>query len=622
MSSVLGPACAMLLLLCVLASNAVTGQYNKMPSRLGGPRPNFTVSVDPPSRSLTVYVNVTAEVNVRVRLCYRQREEICAEHNPRVKKLVTKESPSVSLSFPNLLPCLCVQVYYALPDAVRTTVCPFMTLALDGEDVWRTSVVTEFDMSLKWQSLCPHKPAASLCWRIQKIPTDCLAIANSTLLADSNTNNPVILYYSISHVDKHPNMCVKLSLNSSSHEYCIFKEGHTKWSAEVVPASRHLKVYISSAVPASFSAQLCVIQGQECVTQGAVHSVSKDSTNKKELHLPFIHLQEELCVQVWQTDPLLYGWRLYCPFSSHERWGLVAVATSIVITSGIILAYLSYLAARRRLSAWQLSCRPVLLVCSSEQTDQLSAMCALASILQGDLCSTVHMAHLAPRGGGVADLGPLPWLYGQCESVLAAGGRVLVVWSPEGNSAFQAWCGPTAEGTGEREMEKRRKEKSEEDGGHMEPSGVTTSVLRAALAYLRGLLHGYGQSHGFALVCFEGLCCIQDIPKELKELPRYQLPRDFRALVKELHYCQADSRWRFCHRLFSAVQAYRVADRLAHKLQLHMPAAEDQRRKAAALRLVRRARPEIARPDSARTPVTIRLGKPPKPGITDVTALT
>ncbi|XP_023652343.1 interleukin-17 receptor E isoform X2 [Paramormyrops kingsleyae] len=583
MSSVFGPACAMLLLLCALASNAAMGQYDKMSSRSGGTRPNFTVSIDPPTLSLAVYVNVTTEVNVRVRLCYGQREEICSEHEPRVQELVTKESPSINLSFPILLPCLCVQVYYAAHDAVRTTVCPFKTLALDGKDVWRTSYLTEFEKSLKWQSRCPHKPAAALCWRNQKIPTDCLAIANSTLLADSNTNNPVIMNYNISHVDKHPNICVKLSLNSSSHAYCIFKEDLTKWHAEVVPASQHLQVYIRSPVPASFSAQLCVIQGQECVTWGAVHSVSKDGTHNKELHLPFIHLQPELCVQVWQTDPLLYSWRLFCPFSSHERWGLVAVATAIVVTSGAILTYLSYHAARRRLSAWQLRYRPVLLVCSSEQTDQLSAVCALASILQGDLCSSVHMAHLASRGGGVADLGPLPWLYGQCETVLAAGGRVLVVWSPEGNSAYQAWCGPTAEETGERQIEndQRGKEKSEGEGHHMEgsdrsmePSGVTTSVLRAALAYLRGMLHGYGQSHGFALVGFEGLCCSQDIPKELKELPLYQLPCDFRALVQELHYCQADTRWRFWHRLFSTMQAYRVADKLAHKLQLHMPAAQ------------------------------------------------
>lgn len=86
----------------------------------------------------------------------------------------------------------------------------------------------------------------------------------------------------------------------------------------------------------------------------------------------------------------------------------------------------------------------MLVVCSSEQSAHVSAVCALASILQGELSATVHMALWAQSsqtqaGSGVADLGPLPWLYGQWEAVRKAQGKVLIVWSPEATKAYEKW---------------------------------------------------------------------------------------------------------------------------------------------------------------------------------------
>ncbi|KAI1892947.1 hypothetical protein AGOR_G00138750 [Albula goreensis] len=78
--------------------------------------PNFNVTVDGQSRSLTV--SVPEGPNVKTRLCYKQTNE-CAELNPPVFHIInTTHSLSADLSFPYQLPCVCVEVYFTGPDAV------------------------------------------------------------------------------------------------------------------------------------------------------------------------------------------------------------------------------------------------------------------------------------------------------------------------------------------------------------------------------------------------------------------------------------------------------------------------------------------------------------------------
>lgn len=266
---------------------------------------------------------------------------------------------------------------------------------------------------------------------------------------------------------------------------------------------------------------------------------------------------------------------------------------------------------------------PVLLVCSSEQSAHVSAVCSLASILQGELCATVHMALWAQSsqtqagtGTGVADLGPLPWLYGQWEAVRKAQGKMLIIWSPEAKKTYEQWREERANmDNNERKMKdyskadvshgkmrvevdedfklngkrlgKYKKEKAARKKSSVklcdekscytqrEPSTVIAPVFTAALACLEGSLQE-GKGQGVALVYFQGLCHSRDIPKALRGVPRYSLPQDFRGLIQELGGMRRRTktgkfRWHCWPRLLSKVLSIWLARQLAQRLQTLLP---------------------------------------------------
>ncbi|XP_061113914.1 interleukin-17 receptor C isoform X1 [Conger conger] len=529
-------------------------------------------SWDGPSRRLTI--SVTPGPNRKTRLCYKQPSNIR-----------TSYSLTANLSFPYLLPCLCVEVYSTEVDAKREKHCPFETNPLaGGRDIWVSSGLKIHSQTLVFKPLCTSAslmPSASLCWRVQETAVHCVQVPNTTLQVED-------WRYDVSIVDQHPLMCVQFSLSGSYDVRCPFQRGNAKWEAVNLPAAGHFCVHLKSSIPASFSAQLCVLEGEWCVARGAVHSVITGNTTEAELRVPFSTLSAGLCVQVWRSAPFLIGKRLLCPHSSHGRWGLIAVASVVLVVFVMTLAFLTYCGVRRGLSDWQLGQKPVLLVCSSEQMPQVSAVCALASLLQGELCAGVRMALWAQNTGGVARLGPLPWLFGQCEAVREAGGRVLIAWSPEAQEAYCRWKkdGEREQSEVEKKKDVRNNDSVEEEtavlhrgeqsgqvvsDGQWEPSSATVPILRAALACLQCELQEGTEGHGFALVYFQGLSHSHDIPLELRGVPRYCLPQDFGGLVKELQGGTVAGGKRKGCSCWAGLLSKILALRLAHRLRMWLP---------------------------------------------------
>ncbi|XP_074500007.1 uncharacterized protein LOC141772659 [Sebastes fasciatus] len=580
------------------------------------PVPDFDLSVNRSSKSISVTVEPGDKVHAR--WCYQKDAGHCSSDS----KLITidpSQSRSALLNIPYLLPCVCVEVFYTRTDSKRQKKCPFQNDSLtDVGDVWLSSEVTPFESSLMWRSKCDLKVSASLCW--SQYEHLCTPVLNSTL--EEENDDETSLVYNTSAVDKHPQMCVQFSLQGSHHIHCPFQADMSSWEVYIEPGRQSVSLYLTSFVPAKFSAQLCVLNKRGCTPMGQVHSVTmEENTAETRINVPLHFHAGKPCVQVWQSDPALRGRRILCPDYTHNRCGMYAVAALILVATVASLGILIHRLTKSGAAGWLCIQEPVLLVCSSEQSAHVSAVCALASILQGELSAKVHMALWAQSsqkqagtgtGTGVADLGPLPWLYGQWEAVRKAQGKVLIIWSPGATNTYEKWREERAKmDKNEKKMDdyskaevrhekirveveevlkpngrKNKKEKAARKKGvklcddkdwytQREPSTVIAPVFTAALACLEGALQE-GNGQGVALVYFQGLCHSRDIPKAFRGVPRYCLPQDFRGLIQELGGMRRQTktgkfRWHCWPRLLSKVLSIWLARQLAQRLQKLLP---------------------------------------------------
>ncbi|KAM3618866.1 uncharacterized protein V6R79_026106 [Siganus canaliculatus] len=581
---------------------AAMTQVYKFPSH--DPVPDFELSVNHFSKSITVTVEPGHQV--RVRWCYQKR----IGGSPLID-IDPSKSRSANLTIPYLLPCVCVEVFYKRRDARRNIKCPFRNQMLsDVKDVWDSSEVTMYKTRFVWKSKCPDlNISASLCWRQQE--HSCIPVSDSTLQSINGA-----LTFNTSAVDKHPQMCVKLSLQGSHNISCQFQADESSWEVDIGLGRQSLFLYLTSLVPAKFSAQLCVLHETGCAATGEIYSLTMNGNNTDAwLKVPLRYLAERPCVQVWRLEPFLHGRRILCPDYTHYRYGLYTVAALIFLIIITVLGISIHCLTRRGTAGWLHIQKPVLLLCSSEQSAHVSAACALASILKGDLSATVRMALWALNsqiedgvGIGVADLGPLPWLYGQWEAVCKDQGKVLIVWSPEAKKVYEEWREETANmhhhqslmeerskvkpdkvsidldlKLNGRRMGKYKKEKAagQKDCTNLssdpqrEPSTVTAVVFKAALACLEGALQSC-KAHRVVLVYFQGFCHSKDIPKALRSIPRYCLPQDIRGLIQELggmrRQTEADKfRWHCWPRLLTKVLSIWLARQLAQRLKTLLP---------------------------------------------------
>ncbi|XP_008286445.1 interleukin-17 receptor E [Stegastes partitus] len=581
-----------------------------------GPRPDFDLSVDQSSKSINVTVKPQGDVMpVYANWCYLKRGNNCLG-GPDSKRInINPSQPqSAVLTFPYLLPCVCVQVYYTYTDAWRRIKCLFQNSSLiDHRDVWRTSEVALYESKLTWSSECPANSmniSASLCWMQREHV--CTPILGSTLEKD---NGPTLVY-NTSMVDKHPQMCVRFSLQDSHNITCLFTSDMSSWEAYIGPSRQSIVVYLTSSAPAKFSAQLCVLTETGCRPMGPAHSLTMDGNTKKEkmIYLPLRSLAEKPCVQVWQSDPALHGRRILCPDYMRNRSGLYAVAVLIFVTVVALMGIFIHRVTKSGATGCLYIQKPLLLVCSSDQPSHVSAVCAFASFLQGELGATVHTALWAQSSqrqagtqAGVADLGPLPWLYGQWEAVCKAQGKVLIIWSPEAKKTYDNW----REEKVNLDEKERNKEDSEKVNGEVEEkdlklngrkwkkakatenkdgvklcddkdwcqrkeaSMVIGPVFKAALACLEGALQRC-KTREVAIVYFHGLGHGRDIPKAFRGIPRFCLPEDFGGLMQELGQTirrtkTGKYRWHCWPRLLSKVLSVWLARRLAQRLQTLLP---------------------------------------------------
>uniref|UniRef100_A0A8C6TKP8 SEFIR domain-containing protein n=1 Tax=Neogobius melanostomus TaxID=47308 RepID=A0A8C6TKP8_9GOBI len=412
--------------------------------------------------------------------------------------------------------------------------------------VWTSTKVRLKSNSLTMLYQCPEiDMSTALCW---KHGSYCTVVFELHILKQE---------YNTSAVDKHPQMCVQnSSYNDNTDLACVFSD-MSSWMVHVDLRRQSILVYINSSVPAKFSAQLCKLSQTTCASIGDIQSLNT-VRNSVLLTLNYsitqLHSRKS---KVWQSEPALHGKRILCPEYSRGRYGIYALAILvcgiIVITLGIFFYHM----IKKDTAGWFNIQRPVLLVCSSEDSVHISTVCTLASILQGDLGATVHLALWAQStrshyGMGVTDVGPLPWLYGQWDSVIKAHGNVLIIWSLDAIIAYKEWWSEKecVKSSNQKDCISHISHKMEETATLIgkyrvkkehaaqrtvvtEPCTVIAPVFKAALTCLMGALQEKNLQQ-VAFVCLHGHNTRKDIPKSLRAFPCYCLPRQFSELMQEL----------------------------------------------------------------------------------------
>lgn len=154
--------------------------------------------------------------------------------------------------------------------------------------------------------------------------------------------------------------------------------------------------------------------------------------------------------------------------------------------------------------------RPVLLLYSPDSEEHLGLVCALAERLRAGLGCDVRLDLW--EAGGLGQTGALPWLYAQRSRVGRQRGTVLLLWSRGSARLFHQWQVGMADGT----------------------PGDAHDIFGAAMACLHGELGPAGHGGGWVLAYFSRLCSPRDVPRPLRPLPTYRLPRQLPGLLGAL----------------------------------------------------------------------------------------
>ncbi|XP_032201748.1 putative interleukin-17 receptor E-like isoform X4 [Mustela erminea] len=147
-----------------------------------------------------------------VRLCLKWFT--CNDVGVPVRVTGNRMSRTVSLPYSQELPCLCLEGWFATPDAVRMQACPFED---ETEALWDAIRYHPGDRALSWEPACPVSGHVSLCWRPGPGAL-CHHLEHSGRPAHGRVQYPL--------VDTQPRLCLKFSTSRGSWVRCPFQEGH------------------------------------------------------------------------------------------------------------------------------------------------------------------------------------------------------------------------------------------------------------------------------------------------------------------------------------------------------------------------------------------------------------
>ncbi|XP_074083338.1 interleukin-17 receptor E-like protein [Macrotis lagotis] len=227
-----------------------------------------------------------------VRLCLKWFA--CEDYSPPV--LVNAEQPgkAVVLKYSQLLPCLCIEGWAAVPDAVRLQICPFEN---DTRILWDDIFYNPFTQSLSWEPPCPVQAEVHLCG-MSKMGDLCWELSDTSRTAVGSVN--------YLRVDPQPGLCMKFTTLQGSWVRCPFADGNFPgWEMVVHQEQGKILASFISRSPAHFQVQLCnrtspfhchVLESISVGSQGDADAIGHVDIPEEEACSP------DICIQGWRTD--------------------------------------------------------------------------------------------------------------------------------------------------------------------------------------------------------------------------------------------------------------------------------------------------------------------------------
>ncbi|KAM6256784.1 interleukin-17 receptor E isoform 2-T2 [Porphyrio hochstetteri] len=470
------------------------------------PGPVFTHTWVPEVRAVEVWVPEGPAL--KVRLCHQLALECEELPRPFHQQVLVPGGDHVSLPYEFLVPCLCIEASYPHHDSLRSKHCPFHNQpAAYGPELWSSvhfhdySASSKDQMAMVLSASCPLHPQATLCWReVAAESAPCHDIPNSTASEEDQA-------YTLDNVDVHPQLCFRFSYGNSSHVECPHRT-ETAWNVSVSARGMQLRLHLTSSIPAAFSAALCQRRGGQCEPEAPLYTVTQtegSAPGDLAMLLPVQVLGS--CVLVWRSDVRFARKQLLCPDVSRRHFGLLGLvlALGLVVTVLLLNCHGTWRPATGAPGG-----RPVLLLYSPDSEEHLGLVCALAERLRAGLGCDVRLDLW--EAGSVGQAGTLPWLYAQRGCVGRQRGTVLLLWSRGSTRLFRRWRVGAADGV----------------------PGDAHDIFGAAMTCLHGELGAAGRGGGWVLAYFSRLCSPRDVPRPLRPLPTYRLPRQLPRLLGAL----------------------------------------------------------------------------------------
>ncbi|XP_075455940.1 interleukin-17 receptor E-like protein isoform X2 [Ascaphus truei] len=247
--------------------------------------------VDEGRKSITVQVSdILEEHDYHVRLCLKHYS--CQDIGAHALIKIGDSTKSVTLPYSELLPCLCIEGWSAIPDSRRVRLCPFKN---DTSALWNSITYNPTTQVLAWQPSCPVQATVNLCWLTEQ-NNKCVNLPNSL-----STEHDKVSY---TQVDTHPRLCMKFTTHMDSWVRCPFAQGQFPgWDMKIAVIAELVQIRIMSQIKAKFSVLMCNrTQLTLCKPIQIFASVYVGASEYVTLNLSRDICSPNICIQGWRTD--------------------------------------------------------------------------------------------------------------------------------------------------------------------------------------------------------------------------------------------------------------------------------------------------------------------------------